>query len=105
METRGITDLYLPGKIAYHIKIVIGSVLATAFFNLLKGGDVYNPQFFRIFLLLFIQFEIYIWLGKRFFNISNKPSTREFLRKVILRLIIFYLVVLIIASVIIVIYT
>ena len=105
MSTRGITDLFLPRKIAYHVKIIIGSVLTTAFFNLLKGGGIYSRDFFQIFLLLFIQFEIYIWLGERFFNISQKPSTREFLRRTILRLIIFYLIVLLIASVIIIIYT
>jgi two-component system, LytTR family, sensor kinase len=105
VATRGITDLFLPRKIAYHVKIITGSVLATACFNLLRGGDIYNPEFIQIFFLLFIQFEIYIWLGERFFNISRKSSTGEYLRKVIIRLAIYYLIVLLISSVIIILYT
>ena len=105
MDSRGITDLFLPRKLAYHVKIIIGSVLTTAFFSLLRGNRLTGPEFLQIFLLLFIQFEIYIWLGFRFFNLSRKGSAGEYLRRVIFRLVVYYLIVLFIAALIIVAYT
>ena len=105
MKTRGISDLYLPRKIAYHVKIIIGSVLAAAFFNLLKGLPLFSRDFLQIVLLLFIQFEIYIELGNRFFKIDRTGTAGEYLQKVIIRLIVYYFIVLLIAAFIIIGYT
>lgn len=104
MKSKGITDLYLPSKVAYHVKVLLGSVLTTTFFSLMRGINPINREFPQILLLIFVQFEIYIWIGSRFFNIEKSGSAGEFLRKTFLRLVVYYLIVLVIASIIVTLY-
>ncbi len=98
MKTRGLIDLYLPRKVAYHVKMIIGSALVTAFLNLIKGIGIYGYDTPAIFFLFLIQFEIYIWIGTRFFNVGSTVPVNRFLRRIILRLIIFYILVVFIAA-------
>jgi two-component system, LytTR family, sensor kinase len=100
MKTRGITDLYLPQKIAFHVKVVLGSILATALFHIFKGTNLFSRETPSIFLLIYIQMEIFIWLGMRFFNLGPTKSSKDFLRKTIIRLVLFYMIVLALATVI-----
>ena len=97
MKSRGLVDLYLPSNIAYHVKILLGSVLAAAFLSIVQGMNPLKSLSPWVLLMIFLQFEIYIYLGFRFFNIRKAASTGEFLRKMILRLGIYYLIVLVIA--------
>ncbi len=99
MNTRGIIDLYLPRRTAYHVKIVLGSALVTAFATLLNGAAWNWNSITVIFILFIVQFEIYIWLGTRFFSIDFKVPARQIPGRIIFRLILFYLIVLIIAVV------
>ncbi len=105
MKTRGIIDLYLPRKAAYHVKIVVGSALATAFTGILKGPGLSSHDIQAIFILFIVQFEIYIWLGTRFFNINFNRPAKEIPLRIILRLIVFYFIVLIISAALMVLFT
>ena len=97
-------DFYLPRAAAYHIKIALGSFLVVIFFNLIKGAPVFNRDFLPVFLMIFFQFEIYIGLGLRFFEIGPTSSTGEYLRKTLIRLALFYLIVMVISALILVLF-
>ena len=102
MKTRGISDLFLPRKVAYHVKIILGSLLATIIFHLIRGWDDINPDSIWIFLLILIQLEIFIWLGYKFFNISSTLTAKEYLNKVIVRLFFFFILVMFISAIVLV---
>lgn len=101
MKSRGIIDFYLPRKIALHAKIFLSSILLALALTLFLRNE---EPFFRIFLtnfvLIFVQFEIFIWLGFRFFNKEFIKTEKSYTRKIIQRLLLFYFVVLILAAVI-----
>ena len=101
MKTRGIIDFYLPRKIALHTKIFLSSILLALVLTLFLRDE---EPFFRIFLsnsvLILVQFEIFIWLGFRFFSKEFIKTEKNYTRKIIQRLLLFYFVVLILAAVI-----
>ncbi len=101
MQTRGIIDLYLPGKIALHVKILLGSIFFALLIALLSGqGNPFNRQLLLMLFLIFVQLEVFMWLGYRFFNQEFIKSEKGYTRKIIQRLLLFYLVVLILAAII-----
>jgi hypothetical protein len=101
MKTRGIIDLYLPRKIAMRVKIILGSFLFTLLLTMLtRHGNPFNEQFILTFLLIYIQLEVFMWLGYKFFSQQYIKAEKGYTKKVIQRLLLFYLVVLILAAII-----
>jgi len=101
MKTRGIIDFYLPRKIALHVKIFLGSFLFALLLSVLSGqGNPLNKQLLLTVSLIFIQLEVFMWLGHKFFNQKNIKVEKGYTKKVIQRLLLFYLVVLILAAII-----
>ena len=100
MKTKGLVDLYLPPKWAYHIKIILASIVVVILWKTVTRESLRDDGTFVMFALLFIQFELFIWLGKNFF--SNIPYTtpKEYTKKAVLRLIIFFMVAFLISVVI-----
>lgn len=106
MKTRGIIDLYLPRKIALHVKLFLGSFLFGMILSLLVDrGNPFNEQFILRICLIFIQLEIFIWIGSKFFDTASLKIEKNYTRKIIQRLLIFYLVILILAAIIFVLVT
>jgi two-component system LytT family sensor kinase len=101
MKTRGIIDFYLPRKVALHFKIFLGSFLFALLLSALsEQGNPLNRQFLLTLFLIFIQLEVFMWLGYKFFNQKNIKVEKGYTKKVIQRLLLFYLVVLILAAII-----
>ncbi len=101
MKTRGIIDFYLPRKIALHVKLFLGSFLFALLISILSGqGNPLNKQLLLSFTLIFIQLEVFMWLGYKFFYQNSIKVEKGYTKKIIQRLLLFYLVVLILAAII-----
>lgn len=81
------------------LKIISGAFFISLFFSLLFVGRFFHEGLVFMILLTWLQLEIFIWLGTRFFS-NLDVSVAQFKRKTIIRLILFYLTVILIASVI-----
>ena len=97
MKSRGIIDIYLPQKVAYHLKIVLSSILIAIFFNLIWSGQVFNENFWIMLVLLIIQLEIFMALAFRIFDSDKIQIGETYQKKIIIKLLKFYLLVLLIA--------
>lgn len=98
MKTRGWIDFYLPTRIAYHLKIVLASILITIFFNTMWAGQPFNENFWLMFISLIIQLEIFMLLAFRVFSKGSIKTGDQYKKKIIFKLIKFYLLVLAIAT-------
>ncbi len=97
MNHRKLSDLYLPKKIAYHVKILIGSFFITAFFNIIWKGTPIGADFIFLYILVIFQLEIFMYLALRIFNNSDKSSSSSYKKDIIIKLLKFYLLVFLIA--------
>jgi two-component system LytT family sensor kinase len=101
MKTRGIIDFYLPRKIALHLKLFLGCFLFTLLLSVLSGNkNPFNRNFLLTLSLLFIQLEVFMWLGYKFFNQKNLKVEKGYTKKILKRLLLFYLIVLFLAAII-----
>lgn len=98
MNTRGIIDFYLPVKAAYHLKILLASILIAMFFNTMWAGEPFNENFWVMLLSLFVQLEIFMLLAFRIFSPGVIKTGKQYKKQIIIKLIKFYLLVLIIAT-------
>ncbi|MCK5468879.1 MAG: hypothetical protein KAI99_10220, partial [Cyclobacteriaceae bacterium] len=98
MKTRGLIDFYLPSKIAYHLKIALASILIAMFFNTMWTGKPFNENFWIMLGLLFVQLEIYMAIAFRVFSTGSIKTGKTYKKQIIIKLIKFYLLVLLIAT-------
>lgn len=91
MKTRGAIDLYLPKRLAYHLKIILVSVLGAIIIKISSGPELLNQGTLFAFLMLVFQLEFFIWLGTKFFSKLTYTTPNEYVRKAIIRLILFFL--------------
>ena len=97
MTSRGLIDLYLPSKVAYHVKIVLASVLIAMFFNTMWTGKPFNENFWIMISSLILQLEIFMYLAFRIFTPGSIKTGKQYKKKIITKLIKFFLIVLLIA--------
>lgn len=90
------STLFQANFLIKRLKIFAGAFVISLFFSLVLVGKVFHEGFISMFLLTYLQLEIFIWLGNRFFD-SVKTSGKQFKKQVILRLLGFYSIVLVIA--------
>ena len=83
-------------KILWHLKVGVGAVFISIIFSLILKQKVFHSQFQNMLVMTFAQLEIFIWLGILFFQ-SIKPDDPKYIKKVVVRLLSFYSVVLVIA--------
>ena len=87
-------------KWAYHLKILLFSGL----FSVLSASLQHNKEFFETFLsvffMLFVQIEIFLWLGKLFFSKDQGKTIREITKNIILKFLAFYISCLIVAAIV-----
>lgn len=86
----------LPQKVVWHLKVLAGAVLLSLFFSVVLNQQVVHRQTFQMVIFTFVQLEIFIWLGAWFFH-SMKVGAPGFKKKIVIRLLLFYFVVLLIA--------
>ena len=97
MKTRGLVDLYLPKKIYYHVKILIGAILITMFFSLLWSGKPINKNFWYMFSSDFIQLHIFMLIALKIFSPKRINKEKSYKKQIIIKLVLFYLTVITIA--------
>ena len=85
-------------KLIWHLKIFAGAVLISFIFGLILQQKLLPNQFGLMLVMTFSQLEIFIWLGAWFFT-GVKVDSPDFKRKIIVRLLIFYVTVLFLASI------
>ncbi len=97
MATKTWINLYLPPKVAYHVKIVIGGVFVTMFFNTVWGGAPFAEGFWYMVIVMTLQLEVFMAIAARMFDMGSLKARKGYKGAIISRLLIFYLVVLVIA--------
>ena len=85
--------------IHYHLWIVLGSFIFTWLFEVLSARQAFSNIFLYIFFLMIIQVELFVWLGGRMFNKLSYSTVKEFINRIIKRLLLFYLLVLLLGFV------
>lgn len=85
--------------IRFHLFAIVGCLIYTAGFGLVTRGKIFSDVFILTFILMFIQVELFAWIGSHIFKKIIYNSVKEFISKVILRLIVFYLFVIFIAAI------
>ena len=100
MKSRGKIDLYLPTAVAYHVKIVLFSLVFAFVWALFKRSSADSDLFQLTFVLMVIQIEVFVWIGATFFRSVPGKSDREKTRNIILRFILFYITCFILAALI-----
>ena len=85
-------------KLIWHLKIFAGAVLISFIFGLILQQKLIPDQFGLMLAMTFSQLELFIWLGAWFFT-GVKVDSPDFKRKIISRLLIFYVTVLFLASI------
>ena len=90
------TNKKMAQKIWWHLKVAVGAVLISIIFSLVLRQKVFHDSLTEMLILTFLQLEIFIWLGTRFFQ-SLKFDEPKYQKKMVLRLLLFYLSVLALA--------
>jgi two-component system, LytTR family, sensor kinase len=81
------------------LKILTGAAVISLLFSLVLHHRIFHPSLWSMSALTYIQLEIFIWLGFRFFK-NIKRDAANYKRKMLLRLLEFYITVLLIAFII-----
>lgn len=100
MKTRGITDFYLPQKVALHIKILLGGLIFSTVWSFFVKQNIFTKQFLFSTIIIIFLMEIGVWLGYYFLDIEKIKRGKGYTKKIILRLVTFYLLVLFISGII-----
>lgn len=83
----------LAEKIVWHFVVFGLAIFIAVFFGFVLGQGLIHRQTMLMIAITFVQLEIFIWLGTYFFH-SVKAGSPDFKKKMIFRLVLFYLVVL-----------
>jgi sensor histidine kinase YesM len=81
-------------KAVWHTYLLAGSLVISVVFGLILRQKVFYEQFLMTWGLTFLQLEIFIWLGAWFFK-SSKADSPDFKKRIVTRLLTFYMLVLI----------
>jgi len=87
----------LTQKLIWHLKLLVGAFFISAMFSLALFQRIFHDGLLNMLILTFAQLEIFLWLGHLFFS-PIKPDSPGFLKRTVIRLLLFYATVLLIAS-------
>jgi len=73
----------------YHGKILLGTLLVAVFFSLILLKRIFHPGLPNMLILTFLQLELFLWMGRFFFR-GLQPESPGFLRKTVIRLLLFF---------------
>jgi two-component system, LytTR family, sensor kinase len=85
-------------KLLWHLKVLAGAVFISLIFSFVLNQKITSGLMVMPLILTFMQLEIFIWLGNWFFK-SIQVEAPGFKRRIIIRLLVFYAVVLLLALV------
>lgn len=97
MSTTGWTNLFLPSKMAYHLKIIIGGFFITMFFNMVWKGTPFAEGFWIMVGIMIVQLEVFMAIASRMFQVEGLKASKNYKGTIITRLLTFFLLVLVIA--------
>ena len=86
------------GNSRFHFYTIIGSLFYTTALGLITKGKLELTSFAVTLGLMVLQVEIFAWIGLFVFGKINYNTVQEFIRKILLRLAIFYVFVVLIAG-------
>jgi len=86
----------LKQKLLWHLKVLSGAVFISLVFSFVLNQKITAGLMVMPLVLTFMQLELFIWLGNWFFE-SVQVDAPGFKRRIIIRLIIFYVCVLLLA--------
>lgn len=86
----------LKQKLIWHLKVALGAGIFAIVFSYILKGKVIHAGLPNMLILIFLELEIFIWLGTWFFQ-SIKSDDPKFSKKMVTRLLLFYITVLLIA--------
>lgn len=86
----------LSQKTVWHLKVLAGAIFISFIFSLILHQSLIQAGLPLMLVLTFVQLEIFIWLGHWFFE-SVKTDSNNFRKQMVMRLLLFYIAVLIIA--------
>ena len=89
-------NMTLKRKIFWHLTLILGAVVISLIFSLILRRQFTHPQLPSMLFLTFLQLELFVWLGTLFFQ-SVKIDEAGYVRRVVVRLLVFYLTVLVVA--------
>jgi two-component system, LytTR family, sensor kinase len=106
MTSKGFTQFWKHSRIAYHLKILAASMLVTALYLWIMVPRIEFSFFLSTVPLVFIQLEIFLWLGWKFFppRLIQGKTTGSIIKRTLLGLVLYYLIILLIAALIFFIY-
>jgi two-component system LytT family sensor kinase len=81
---------HLSAKHKYHIKTIAGSAALALALALFSGEKPLLEIFLLFFVLLFVQFELFLWMAPKFLAFKTVPPKKDLVRKVIYKLGLFY---------------
>ena len=75
MKTRGIKDLYLPQRIAFHVKIILFCAVFAPLWGLFikQQGSIF---IIGTFSMMIADIEIILFISSRFFKVDEKKIRR-----------------------------
>lgn len=85
-------------KILWHIKVVVGTIFISLVFSLILRGRLIHNNLPSMLIMVFIQLELFIWLGSLFFHKIDIEEPK-YTKKIVGRLLVYYLSVLAISFV------
>ena len=94
MSAKLLADLYLPPRVAYHVKILLAAILITGFFNFLWSGTLLPNSFLVTLTFVVIELEIFLVIALKIFSTGRDKSGDNYKKKIVTRLSVFYLIVL-----------
>jgi hypothetical protein len=90
MEALTFTKILDQRKWQFHISVIVMALVVPAILLVSGSGNFSSPDYFDLFLLLFVQLEIFIFIATRIFRkLETGLSSIEFTKTVLLRLSVF----------------
>ena len=100
MKKQIVLNNQFSNKMIYHSIIILGCALFALIFEIVLRGTPFTRIYFVVFSLAVIQCELFIWLGIRFFKSIHLLPAKDFTKRVLYRLAMFYVIVVVLASII-----
>jgi hypothetical protein len=109
MKTQGIKDLYLPSKIAKHLKFIIFCAAFTPIWGLIIKAELNKDFLLNTFIIMCVVIEVVYPLSNKILKLNFKSSQKvitwkDIIRKYLFRLVLFYLTAIAIGALVVVSY-
>jgi len=96
MKTRGIRDLYLPRRIARHVKFVLFCAAFTPIWGLIIRAELTKNFLAYTFIIMYVGMEVVYAISRKILklNLSHTQhdiTWRDIIRKYLIRLVMFYI--------------